>query len=364
MKIAVLISGGVDSSVALKLLKEQGHEVHAFYLKIWLEDELQHLSDCPWEEDLTYIRQICDQDNIPLEVIPMQREYFDTVVKYTIEEVKAGRTPNPDIMCNNHIKFGLAYKKIEQHYQEATGHKPDAIASGHYAQITKIDGHHHLQQAPDPIKDQTYFLSRLSQDQLSKIIFPIGHLSKEEVRQHAERFDLPNKARKDSQGICFLGKFKYNEFIKHYLGTKPGPIINADTGETIAQHEGFYFHTVGQRRGLKLSGGPWFVVRKDPEKNEVYVSNTYHETAAARDTVHLTDFNWSAGERPNITELKVKLRHGPEFHTCHFIDENTIKLHEQDQGIAAGQFAVFYTNLPESSPANDTLICLGSAVIT
>ena len=263
-KVAVLISGGVDSSVALKLLKEQGYNITAFYLKIWLEDELSFLGSCPWEEDLFYIKQICEKENIPLKIVPFQKEYWDEVVKYTISEIKAGRTPNPDILCNKRIKFGAFLNKF--------GNDFDKVATGHYAQVEEINGTFHLKRSPDPVKDQTYFLSHLNQDQLKKAIFPIGHLKKSEVRALAEKFDLPNKNRKDSQGICFLGKIKFNDFIKHHLGETVGDIIEFETGKKLGEHNGFWYHTIGQRQGLKLSGGPWYVVAKDPEKNIVFIS--------------------------------------------------------------------------------------------
>jgi tRNA-5-taurinomethyluridine 2-sulfurtransferase len=356
MKIAVLISGGVDSSVALRLLKDQGHELHAFYLKIWLEDDIQFLGDCPWEEDLQYVREICEEVDVPLEIMPMQKEYFDTVVDYTISEVKAGRTPNPDIMCNNMVKFGLFLDKIDDTFEK--------VASGHYAQTEEQDGCHFLKRAPDPVKDQTYFLGRLSQDQLARIVFPIGHLDKAEVRQLAEKYDLPNQKRKDSQGICFLGKFKYSEFLRSYLGEKPGNILEYETGEKIGEHEGFWYHTIGQRRGMKLSGGPWFVVAKDSEKNIVYISKNYHSEDKKRDELEVGEFNWFAGsaqlakDASTANNLQVKLRHGEQMYNCQITfepDDKTakIKLDQDDQGIAPGQFAVFY---------QDDL-CLGSAVI-
>ncbi|MBP7670841.1 tRNA 2-thiouridine(34) synthase MnmA [Candidatus Gracilibacteria bacterium] len=344
MKIAVLLSGGVDSSLALKLLKDQGHELHAFYLKIWLEDELQFLGECPWEDDLKYARQICADLDLPLEIVPMQRQYFDTVVDYTIKEVRAGRTPNPDIMCNSMIKFGLFMDQIDESF--------DKIASGHYAQTFQQDGITYLKKSPDALKDQTYFLARLTQKQLQRIIFPIGHLTKTEVRDLAALHNLPNQNRKDSQGICFLGKFRYDDFLRAHLGTKKGDLINFDTNEKVGTHDGFYYYTIGQRKGIGLSGGPWYVVAKDCAKNQVFISSTYHEQKP-RDTVNLANFHWFSGQKPPQQSLQVKLRHGEQLHNCTFTDDHTIKLAENDQGIAPGQFAVFY----------DQELCLGSAVI-
>lgn len=382
MKIAVLTSGGVDSSVALKLLKERGYDLTAFYLKIWLEDDLKFLgADCPWEEDLQFVRQICSDNGIPLKIVPLQKEYFDTVVSYTIEEVKAGRTPNPDIMCNNQIKFKLFLEKAGENF--------DKVATGHYARvaykkrdiITDIDidfykrknfeedlakgGKYILKTAPDPIKDQTYFLSNLRQEQLEKLIFPIGDLSKEEVRELAQKYDLPNKDRKDSQGICFLGKLKYDDFLKHYLGEKKGDFVEHETGEKLGEHEGFWYFTIGQRKGIKLPDGPWFVVDKDKEKNIVYISKKYYEEDKKRDEFEVEDLNWFDENLSPVrtlknagrTRLKVKLRHGPKIYDCLVSSlpkgRLKVKLSENDQGIAPGQFAAFYYED----------ICLGSGVI-
>lgn len=350
MKIAVLVSGGVDSSVALKLLKDQGHDVTAFYLKIWLEDDLAFLGDCPWEQDLQYVREICISEGVSLEIIPLQKEYFDTVVSYTIEEVRAGRTPNPDVMCNTAVKFGLFFDKVDDSYEK--------IATGHYAQIEKVNGVHYLKKAPDPVKDQTYFLGNLKQEQINRLMFPIGNLNKTEVRELAEKYNLPNKDRKDSQGICFLGKFKYSDFIKHYLGVKAGDIIEYESGEKLGEHEGFWYYTIGQRKGIKLGGGPYYVVDKNIEKNILFVSKKYHDEDKKRDTLKVTNFNWFAGGAPDKNNLQVKLRHGEHIYNCEImhLDQKTsvLKLDGDDQGIAPGQFAVFY----------DGDLCLGSAVIS
>ena len=349
MKVAVLVSGGVDSSVALQLLKNQGYDVTAFYLKIWLEDELSYLGDCPWQEDLAFVQAVCEQIEVPLEIISLQKEYQEKIVAYTIAEVKAGRTPNPDILCNQYIKFGLFLEKIDARF--------DKVASGHYAQVRENNGIIELYESPDLIKDQTYFLSHLSQEQLQKIMFPIGHLTKTELRNLAQEFNLSNKDRRDSQGICFLGKFKFSDFIKHHLGTQQGSLIEYETGKIMGSHEGFWFYTIGQRQGIRLAGGPWYVVAKDSSTNSVYISRNYFDSAKQRNTFTIENIHWIANQEPFKKDLWVKLRHGSQKYKCtvHYnLDKTLVKIAEQDQGIASGQFAVFY----------DNGICLGSGIIS
>ena len=356
MKIAVLISGGVASSVALNLLKEEGHDLTAFYLKIWLEDEMSYMGECPWKEDLSYVRLICQKLGVPLEVINMQKEYWDTVVDYTITEAKAGRTPNPDIFCNQMIKFGEFYSKIDDSFEK--------VATGHYAQIGALclvpcaSCTYLLKRAPDPVKDQTYFLPHLDQKQLSRAMFPIGKYTKKEVRELAEKFDLPNKDRKDSQGICFLGKVPFREFIKHHLGENPGDFIDIATGNIVGQHLGYWFYTIGQRNGLGLGGGPWFVVKKDIEKNIIYLAQGYEPESVYSDffevaNLHLINVQCSMSN----TQLKVKIRHGAAIHPCTFKEgkgKGRVLLREKVHGVAPGQYAVFY----------DEDVCLGCGMIT
>ncbi|MBY0353189.1 tRNA 2-thiouridine(34) synthase MnmA [Candidatus Babeliales bacterium] len=351
MKIAVLVSGGVDSSVALALLKAQGHDVTAFYLKIWLEDELAYLGDCPWEQDLAYARGVCEQLEVPLEVVPLQEAYWSKVVSYTIAEVKAGRTPSPDLMCNQLIKFGAFFDTLDPSFEK--------VATGHYAQVEEVDGRFVLKKAQDPVKDQTYFLSQLSQAQLARILFPIGHLPKADVRALAAEFNLPTQSRKDSQGICFLGKIKFSDFVKHHLGTKKGDLIEFETNQKIGEHEGFWYYTIGQRKGIGLSGGPWFVVSKDTDRNLVYISKCYYEPDKQRNSFEVHHFNWLSGKPADLTGLNLKLRHGELSYMCSvtFLDSHQTRalvvIDGQDQGIAPGQFAVFYQGD----------VCLGSATI-
>lgn len=348
MKIAVLLSGGVDSSVALRLLQAQGHQVTAFYLKIWLEDELAYLGSCPWQEDLAIAQKVCDQAGVELKIVSLQEAYHKQVVAYAIEAIKEGRTPNPDIMCNSLIKFGA--------FNDSYGKEYDAIATGHYANVLEKKGNYFLGMTPDAIKDQTYFLARLSQKQLSRIIFPLGSYTKEQVRQLAHDFDLPNKDRKDSQGLCFLGKIKFKEFVKHHVGTQEGPLVEVETGKQLGVHEGFWFYTVGQRQGIGLSHGPWYVVKKDTVTNTVYISNKYYDDTKERESFFIDHCMWSAGTIPEKKDLLVKIRHGEHLAQCQLQETQEglkVVLQERDQGIAAGQFAVFY----------DENLCVGSGVI-
>lgn len=353
MKIAILLSGGVDSSVALSIcLKEfsqHGNSIEAFYLKIWLEDELSYIGKCPWEDDLFYARSVCTQLGIPLNIINFQEEYYQKVVNYTISELKKGNTPSPDIFCNERIKFGSFLEKFSYY---------DLIVSGHYASIQKHSNKFFLYQAKDPIKDQSYFLSHLNQKQLSKLYFPLGNLLKTEVRKKAMELDLANKDRPDSQGICFLGEFKYDEFVNHYLGEKEGEIIDYITGHILGKHKGFWFYTIGQRRGIRLSGGPWFVADKDVNKNIVYVIHENFYQSQDEKSFYGEQEHWILEEEPFMkTGLTLKLRHGMKKIQCSLYKTSShlikVEMSEPDRGIAPGQFAVIYKDD----------ICLGSLKI-
>ena len=350
--VAALVSGGVDSSVALCLLKEQGYDITAFYLKIWLEDELAYLGSCPWQEDLKYIEEVCAKLGVKLEVVSLQAEYWSEVVSYTISQIKAGLTPNPDILCNQRIKFGAFFNKISPHFK--------FVATGHYAQIERKDNITYLCTALDKVKDQTYFLSHLNQEQLARALFPIGHLYKTEVRQLAKKFDLPNQDRKDSQGICFLGKLKFAEFVKFHLGEKIGDLVEFETNKILGQHNGYWFFTLGQRQGLGLSGGPWYVVSKDVHKNIVYISKQYYSSEKERKIFYVSQPNWIPS-KPNLDQtFGIKLRHGPNFNQAELTRANPdylqVTLKDQEHSITTGQFAVFYDISHK--------YCLGGVVIT
>ncbi len=347
----MLLSGGVDSSVALALLKEQGHDVTAYYMKIWLEDEMAYLGSCPWEEDLSYARRVCAQLDVPLRVVPLQKEYHRRVVHYTIDAVKKGLTPNPDIHCNAEIKFGAFIDRYGGDY--------DTIATGHYAQVHREEGGCvTLVRAPDPIKDQTYFLALLTQEQLHKAMFPIGHLEKKAVREMAEKFQLPTARRKDSQGICFLGKISFRDFLVHHLGIQEGVFIEKETGKELGVHDGAYLYTIGQRRGINLGGGPWYVCDKDIAQNIVYITHRYGGDDQRHDRFDVADINWIC-DAPKKHTLSVKLRHGPQMYQCSIVLKKTdvhranVTLDGKDYAITPGQYAVFY----------DGQRCLGGGVI-
>ena len=352
MKIAALVSGGVDSSVTIPLLKEQGFNPHIFYIKIGMEDQSAFM-DCPSEEDIEITSWIAKKYNCNFDIVDLQQEYWSTVVKYTIDTVKKGLTPNPDIMCNLLIKFGA--------FNERHGQEFDKIVTGHYATNYETDEGIFLSTAVDKIKDQTYFLGQITYEQLKKTMFPIGHLPKSKVREIALNIKLPSAERPDSQGICFLGKINYTGFIKNQVGEIPGEIREFETDVLIGQHNGYWFHTIGQRRGLKLSGGPWFVVKKDINKNIVYVSKGWDPVARYSNQINLNNIHFL---NPNhnyegLAEIKFKIRHQPEFISGKLIqNENGIKINSDTKisGIAPGQFAVIY-DLEEKT-------CIGSAVIS
>jgi len=344
MKAALLLSGGVDSSVALQLtLKETDWDITAYYLKIWLEDDLSSLGNCPWEEDLAYARAVCEQAGVPLKVLSLQREYFDRVVSYAVSELKKGHTPSPDIFCNEQIKFGAFFEKVSEEY--------DRVITGHYARLfSTAEGEVKMLRGVDPVKDQSYFLAHLHPHQLQKISFPLGHLQKAQVRELAEEWDLPNKNRKDSQGICFLGKIKYPEFVKHYLGEDPGEMVDAQSGKILGEHRGLWFYTIGQRSGLGLGGGPWYVSAKDIPGNRLILTHGDRQEEALRWEFSIAELSWIKGTAPANMEsdrFLLKLRHGPKLIPGRFIPSSTgksirVKMEEGDRGIAAGQFCVIY----------------------
>lgn len=354
MEIAALVSGGVDSSVTVPVLKEQGYEPVIVYIKIAMED-VPGFIDCPSEEDIEIATFIAKKYGCRFELVDLQKEYWEQVVDYTISTVRKGLTPNPDVMCNRLIKFGS--------FEDKFGKDFDKISTGHYARVLEADGQYYLATAADRRKDQTYFLGRISYDQLSKVMFPIWDLQKAEVRRMAEELNLPSAKRPDSQGICFLGKINYNDFIRKYIGEQEGDIIELETGRKLGKHKGYWFHTIGQRKGLGLSQGPWFVVKKNTKENVIYVSHGYDPVSQYGDEIVLNDFLF-INEKPDRDysggqKIKFKIRHTPEFTSGSMFrkgDQYVLTSDEKIAGIAPGQFGVVYDE--------DEQICLGSGIIS
>ncbi len=353
MKIAALISGGVDSAVAVHRLLEDGHDIHLFYIRIGMDNGE---GDCSAEEDIEMCRFIAARYNLPFDVVSLHEEYWENVMEYALRTVKEGLTPNPDIMCNKMIKFG--------YFERRWGKDFDKTATGHYATTTQIGDKVWLSTAVDPVKDQTDFLAQISYDQLSHLMFPIGDLPKSKVREIAIETRMPNAYRKDSQGICFLGKINYNDFIRRHLGEKKGSIIEIETGRKLGEHNGYWFHTIGQRKGLGLSGGPWYVVKKNVHDNVVFVSNGYDCEKQYGKVLHLDEMHfitenpWT--EKAESVEITFKNRHAPNFTPARLTrlsdSEYVIESTEKIQGIAPGQFGVIYDK--------NSKLCYGSGIIT
>lgn len=348
-RIAVLLSGGVDSSVVVHELAQMGLRPDCFYIKIGPEETEEW--DCSSEEDLEMATAVAAKYGCRLQVVDCHNEYWSEVTKYTMEKVKAGYTPNPDVMCNRLIKFGAFDAKV--------GHQYDLIATGHYAQTEVIDGKKWLVTSPDPVKDQTDFLAQIYDWQLKKALFPIGHYQKNEVREIAEREHLVNAKRRDSQGICFLGQIDYNEYLRRYLGEKHGDVIELETGKKIGEHRGLWFHTIGQRHGLGFGGGPWFVVKKDVQANVLYVSRGYDPKTAYQSDFKVHDFHFLT-EPLDMEHITFKIRHTPEYHpaTIEKTAEGCYTVHAAQpiHGVAPGQFCVVYDEQHHR--------CIGSGEIT
>ena len=350
--VFVGMSGGVDSSVAAMLLVEAGYRVVGVYMRNWSRDLPGMV--CPWAEDLADAKRVAVKLGIDFYVWDFEKAYQEKVVEYMLREFRAGRTPNPDVMCNQEIKFKLFYEKAR-----AAG--ADFIATGHYARV--VDGQ--LMRAVDENKDQTYFLYRISDEALAHTIFPIGEMHKPEVKKLAAERGLHNAYKKESMGVCFVGEVSMRDFLKEYIDIRPGEIREAESERVLGVHEGAVFYTIGQRHGLYLSGVagevndgmPYYVVAKDLERNIVYVSkNLNHEALWTRE-LRLSDVVWRntnvrrAGPARDI-DVSVRLRHRAPLIPATF-DGETLRFEREVKRPAAGQSAVLY----------DGEICLGGGVI-
>ncbi|MDD4035977.1 MAG: tRNA 2-thiouridine(34) synthase MnmA [Bacilli bacterium] len=353
-KVVVGMSGGVDSSVAAIILKNEGYDVIGLFMRNWdstinndvLGNPNLYSDICPQEEDYNDAKKVCEALNIPLHRVDFVKEYWDYVFTYFLNELEKGRTPNPDIMCNKYIKFDLFIK-------EAKKLGADYVATGHYARLK--DGK--LLRGIDNNKDQTYFLSQLSKEQLKNVLFPVGDLTKRKVREIAQKYNLVTADKKDSTGICFIGERNFAKFLKNYLPALPGNIVNIDTNAVLGKHEGLMNYTIGQRKGLNIGGtkNKLFVVGKNLEKNILYVGEGENNKYLYSDSAIIEDVNWINEKQVEKCTAKFRYRQQDNEVTIEHINEKTVKViyKEKLKAVTPGQACVFYDNEE----------CLGGGII-
>ena len=351
MKTAVVgMSGGVDSSVAALLLKQQGYNVIGLYMLNWEEESAQ--GACTADSDFADVQRVCATLDIPYYSVNFSKQYYERVFEYFLAEYKAGRTPNPDVLCNREIKFGPF-----REYALSMG--ADFVATGHYCGVEHTANGHRLLKATDAGKDQTYFLNQVREEQISNVLFPLANLTKSEVRALAEKYNLTTAKKKDSTGICFIGERNFRKFLQNYLPAQSGKIVTLD-GETVGEHIGLMYYTIGQRRGLDLGGkrgedGRWFVVRKDLKNNILYVSHGDESPLYSRACV-ATNLNWIGYTPAPSFECTAKFRYRQSEQKVKVTLKNgeaLVEFFEPQRAVTEGQYAVFY----------DETACLGGGVI-
>jgi tRNA-specific 2-thiouridylase len=345
-KVYVGMSGGVDSSVSAALLKEQGFDVTGVFIKVWQPDWFE----CTWREDRLDAMRVCVELGISFKTLDLEKEYKEEVVDYMISEYKAGRTPNPDVMCNSHVKFG-------GFFNWAMREGADHVATGHYAQIKEKDGRFDLVSGIDHGKDQSYFLWTLTQKELSKTLFPVGGMEKPETRKLARKLNLPVAEKRDSQGLCFIGKINIKEFLSHYIDLKRGDVLDK-AGNMLDQHDGAVFHTLGERFGVESKDKsseerPFYVIARDIEKNTITVSHRSLEgfLPIEKKEFILTSTNWISVIPEEGRQYQARVRHLGEFLPCSI--KNKTVFFEKPQIIAPGQSIVLY----------DRGTCLGGGIV-
>jgi tRNA-specific 2-thiouridylase len=352
-RVIVGMSGGVDSSVAALLLQQQGYQVEGLFMKNWEEDDTAEY--CSASVDLEDAQSVADQLGIKLHTMNFASEYWDNVFTYFLAEYKAGRTPNPDIMCNKEIKF-------KAFLDFALDKGADYIATGHYARIEQRGEHFLMLKGVDNNKDQTYFLYTLQQHQLSRSLFPVGYLPKDEVRDIAARANFSTARKKDSTGICFIGERKFRDFLQRFLPAQPGEIVTPQ-GRVIGEHQGLMYYTLGQRQGLGIGGqkdlpeAPWFVIDKDLTKNRLIVAQGHQNDYLLNDSLCASQLHWVAGKAPGTAfSCAAKIRYRQTEQACQVIVEEDVAkvcFTQPQRAITPGQSIVFY----------DQQICLGGGII-
>ena len=341
-KVVIGMSGGVDSSVAAILLKKQGYEVIGLFMRNWdssinndyLGNPNLNNDICPQEKDYNDAKAVCDKLDIPLYRVDFVKEYWDFVFTYFLDELKKGRTPNPDIMCNKYIKFDLFIK-------EAKKLGADYIATGHYARIENGN----LLRGIDDNKDQTYFLSQLTKEQLQNVLFPVGDLKKEEVRKIALEYDLITAKKKDSTGICFIGERNFKEFLKNYLPSKPGKVVDIETNREVGEHQGLMYYTIGQRKGLNIGGNSdkMFVVGKNLDNNILYVCFNEDNDYLKSDSSLVSDMNFISDLRPKEATAKFRYRQKDIPVKIEYLDDSKIIVYYDNvKAVTPGQACVLY----------------------
>lgn len=355
-RVVVGMSGGVDSSVAALLLKQQGYEVIGVFMKNW--DDADEEGNCTADLDYQDVRRVCDHIGIPYYTVNFEQEYWDRVFQYFLTEYAQGRTPNPDVMCNKEIKFKAFLSK-------ALELEADYLATGHYAQIGIEVGSdpdkpvYQLLRGADANKDQTYFLYTLGQAQLARTLFPVGHLTKSQVRQIAKTHNLVTANKKDSTGICFIGEKNFKNFLQQYLPAQPGVMVNIDNGKVMGRHDGLMYYTLGQRKGLGIGGQgePWFVVDKDLKRNILYVAQGHDHPALYARALIAKEPSWVKGQTPGqefTCTAKFRYRQpDQEVHVQVKDDHLYVTFAQPQRAITPGQAVVFYHGD----------VCLGGATI-
>ena len=353
-RIVVGLSGGVDSAIAAHLLQQQGFEVQALFMKNWDEDD--DAEYCSAAVDLADAQAVCEKLGIPLHTRNFAGEYWERVFRYFLDEYRAGRTPNPDVLCNKEIKFKTF---LEHALQLGAGH----IATGHYARVALRDGYYRLLKARDTNKDQSYFLHALGQHQLEKALFPLGEITKPEVRKLAAQLGLPNHDKKDSTGICFIGERKFKDFLSRFLPARPGEIRTPE-GRDMGRHDGLMYYTLGQRQGLGIggekdsSGEPWYVVGKDMEHNVLLVAQGHDHPLLFRSGLQAGNLNWIAEpprEIPFRCQAKIRYRQPDQDCVITALDGDRceVRFDQPQRAVTPGQSVVFYRDEE----------CLGGGVI-